>query len=292
MDNIRFPLAEGIDSLLRYGVSGGVLLTYLLIAFPEIFCPNWFGWQYFVIFSFVLGFLMFVLTRIYLDHKEERDYYREIIQDEIPKHIKKLKKSISNVSLARALENYYFWKDDKRAGLLLSKIKRRASYIYFYLSMAIVFFNGAIFLFMSLITENYRKISPFLDIGILIGLSSVLFFILCCKSLKEYIELCEKQKNFAIFLLLLVLLLLIYNTGLYAIHKEILPYGIISVVVSFILSSMFYYKFDSTYKDQKYMWYVMILNELKETPENFENFITDVYRTNEKWRIIDKFLSD
>ena len=292
MDNIRFPLAEGIDSLLRYGVSGGVLLTYLLIAFPEIFCSNWFGWQYFVIFSFVLGFLMFVLTRIYLDHKKERDYYREIIQDEIPKHIKKLKKSISNVSLARALENYYFWKDDKRAGLLLSKIKRRASYIYFYLSMAIVFFNGAIFLFMSLITENYRQISPFLDIGILIGLSSVLFFILCCKSLKKYIELCEKQKNFAIFLLLLVLLLLIYNTGLYAIHKEILPYGIISVVVSFILSSMFYYKFDSTYKDQKYMWYVMILNELKETPENFENFINNVHTTNEKWRIIDKFLSD
>jgi len=286
MDNIRFPIAESIDDLLRYGVSGGVLLSYLILSFPDQFEKFKSDWQYFVIFSFILGFLLYAFASIIVNRREEKEYYEGIVGKFIESKFGK--KDLPHLS--RALENYYFWKDDKRADL--SKIYRRASYIYFYLSMSIVFFSGAILLFMSFIAEKCRQIFPFLDIVILTGLSSVLFFILLCKSLKKYMKLCEKQKNFAICLLLLVLLLLIYNTGLYAIHKEILPYGIISVVVSFILSSMFYYKFDSTYKDQKYMWYVMILNELKETPENFENFITDVYRTNEKWRIIDKFLSD
>ena len=300
MDNIRFPLAEGIDSLLRYGVSGGVLLTYLLIAFPEIFCPSRFDWHYFMIFSFILGFLLYAFASIIVNRREEKDYYENVVK-KIIENIKQNKKENSqkntkkkpenekvSIHLSRALENYYFWKDDKRADL--SKIYRRASYIYFYLSMSIVFFSGAILLFMSFIAEKCRQIFPFLDIVILTGLSSVLFFILCCKSLKKYIELCEKQKNFAISLLLLVLLLLIYNTGLYAIHKEILPYGIISVVVSFILSSMFYCKFDSTYEDQKYFVKVAFLNELKEKNNNskekregfkyFDEFVEHIIKVN------------
>ncbi|RLF97510.1 hypothetical protein DRN58_08665 [Thermococci archaeon] len=183
MDNIRFPLAEGIDSLLRYGVSGGVLLTYLLIAFPEIFCPNWFGWQYFVIFSFILGFLLFIIVRCIVDHFEEKDYYKGVVGKFIES---KFGKNDLPLHLSRALENYYFWKDDKRADL--SKIYRRASYIYFYLSMAIVFGLGTAFLGISLYLRSMRIAAFF--IGIII--STILCYIFYQKYKKTY----EDQKYF------------------------------------------------------------------------------------------------
>jgi len=277
--DIRFPISESIDDLLRYGVSGGVFLSYLILSFPEKFNSDCFDWRYFVIFSFIIGFLLFIIARCIVDYFEEKDYYESVVKKTI-ENIKQNKKEKSqkntkkkpenkkvSIHLSRALENYYFWRYTERADM--SKIYRRASYIYFYLSMAIVFFSGAILLSMSFIAEKCRQIFPFLDIVILTGLCSVLFFILLCKSLKKYMKLCEKQKNFAICLLLPVLLLLIYNTSLYAIHKEILPHGVILVVVSFILSCIFYCKFDSTYEDQKYFVKIAFLNEL----DDFTGFI-------------------
>jgi len=232
--DIRFPIAESIDDLLRYGVSGGVLLSYLILSFPDQFEKFKSDWHYFVIFSFIIGFLIFIFTRFYVDHTEERDYYRKIIQDKIPRHIKKLKKPISNVHLTRALENYYFWSKNKRGGM--SKIQRRASYIYFYLSMSIVFIMGSATLFLSLILQKYYGI--------------------------QYAKFSWE------FILIIALI------------SAILPFYVL------------HRKYKKTYKDQKYIWYIAILNELEESPENFEDFIVSVYETNKKWKIIDKFLGN
>jgi len=271
MDNIRFPIAESIDDLLRYGVSGGVLLIYLLIAFPEIFCPNKFGWQYFVIFSFIIGFLLFIIIRCIVDHFEGEDYYKGVVGKFIES---KFGKKDLPVHLSRALENYYFWKDDKR--VYMSKIYRRASYIYFYLSMAIIFFSGAAFLLISSINEEYGQKLSFLSFIMLVVLFFILCFILTYKLSEKLTKFCENQEKFVTCLLPLLFLLLLYSTILYTFYKEILPYGIISMVVSFILSYIFYCKFDSTYEDQKYFVKVAFLNELYK----FIRFVGRIRRIN------------
>lgn len=167
--DLRYPITGNIDDILRHGISGAILLSLLWKSFPDFFCSNWFTWHYFVIFSFVIGFLLYALSRFFVDLSEEKKYYEGVVGSFIQSRFgyEKLK-----VNLLRAFENYYFWRYNRRADL--SKIHRRASYIYFYLSMSLVFLAGTVIIPLSLI--SHKEFCWILAISPLSGIMACFFF--------------------------------------------------------------------------------------------------------------------
>jgi hypothetical protein len=111
--DIKYPLSETVDNLLRYGVSGGVLLIFLMIAFPKLLSCRLSSWHFFVIFSFIIGFFLFIIARRIIDQDEEEEYYKRVVGGFIRS---KFKKELP-IHLSRALENYYFWRYNKRANM-------------------------------------------------------------------------------------------------------------------------------------------------------------------------------